>query len=153
MAFITKAEMKTVIRENHLDSIVDDDDTIVLMAINAAISEVKSRLTPGNTKEWFDGRPRYDADAIFNATGTARHPLILEITKVVALWWLIIRANAGVHYEEARQRYDRGMAFIKELATGEANDATLPRETTDPVEDDPDLMPFRMGSRTKFHHE
>ena len=153
MAFITKEEMKSVIRENHLNTIVDDDPTIVEMAINAGISEVKSRLTPGTTKEWFDGRPRYDVEAIFTATGTNRHPLILEITKVVALWWVIIQSNAGVYYEEVRQRYDRGMDFIKDLATGEANDATLPREATDPVEEDPDLMPFRMGSRPKFHHE
>lgn len=153
MAFITKDEMKSVIRKNHLDSIIDDDDTIVLMAINAAISEVKSRLTPGTTREWFDGRPRYDVEAIFGADGEGRHPLILEITKIVAVWWLIIRANAGVYYEEARQRYDRAMNFLKELSTGEANDTTLPRETTDPVEADPNLLPFRIGSRPKFHHE
>lgn len=153
MAFITKDEMKTVIRENHLDTIVDDDPTIALAAITAGISDVKSRLTPGTTKEWFDGRPRYDVEAIFSATDAARHPLILEITKVAALWWLIIRANSGVYYEEIRQRYDRGIDLIKDLATGEANDATLPREATDPVEDNPDLMPFRMGSRPKFHHE
>src|SRR5690606_2057164 len=137
MAFIAKEEMRTVIRENHMDSIVDDDDSIVEMAIAAGVSEVKARLTPGATKEWLDGRPRYDAEAIFSATGSSRNTLILEISKVCALWWLIIRANAGVYYEEVRQRYDRGIDFIKDLASGEANDATLPRETTDPG-DDPD---------------
>ena len=153
MAFITVDEMKTVIRENHLDRIVDDDDTIALAAINAGISEVKSRLTPGSTKEWFDGRPHYDVEAIFSAEGTDRHPLILEICKVCGLWYLIVRSNAGVYYEEVRQRYDRGIDFIKDLASGEANDATLPRLQPDPEEEDPNALPFRMGSRRKFHHE
>lgn len=156
MAFLSKSELKSVIRENKVTHISDNDDTIVEMAINAGITEVTSRITPNNKKAWLDGRLKYDVKAIFEAEGNDRNPLILEITKVVSLWWLIMRSNAGVHYEVIRDRYAAAVEYLRDLATGEANDATLPlvEEPTDehgnPIGAN---KPFSVGSRRKFHHE
>ncbi|WP_313411051.1 hypothetical protein [Sphingobacterium multivorum] len=156
MAFLTKEELKTAIRTEKLSRISDEDDMIIAKYINAAITEVKSRLTPNNKKAWLDGRLRYDVDAIFNATGEDRHELLLDITKVVALWRLIIRNNAGVDYAVIESRYQFSIEYLKDLATGEANDSTLPtiKESTNP---DGTLagttLPFRSGSRKKFNHE
>ena len=154
MAFLTQQEMKSVIRDNKVTHISDNDATLVLTSINTAITEAKSRLTANHKKAWMDGRLRYDVDAIFSATGADRNPLILEITKVIALWWLIMRCNAGVHYEVVRDRYAAAVEYLRDLATGEANDGTLPLlpDDTSPSADGGN-KPFRMGSRKKFNHE
>lgn len=156
MAFLTKEELKTVIRSEKVSRIADNDDLIIQQAINTAITEVKSRLTPNHKKAWMDGRLRYDVDAIFKQTGQNRNDLILDITKVVALWWLILRNNAGVDYEIIAARYQFGVDYLKDLATGEANDGTLP-VLEEPVDEEGNPLsatkPFRMGSRRKFNHE
>lgn len=156
MPFLTKEELKTVIRAEKVTRIADNDDLIIQQAINTAITEVKSRLTPNNKKAWRDGRLRYNVDAIFNQTGDDRNDLILDITKVVALWWLIMRNNAGVDYEIIAARYQFGIDYLKDLATGEANDGTLP-QLEDPVDEDgnpiSNAKPFSTGSRKKFRHD
>jgi len=156
MPFLTKSELRSVLRENKIAQISDSDDTIVEMAISAGMTEVRSRIAPNNKKSWQDGRLKYDIATIFAATGEERNPLILEITKVVSMWWLICRNNAGVHYEVIRDRYSAAVDYLKDLATGEANDPTLPI-IQDPVDEDGNptslAKPFRMGSRLKFNHE
>lgn len=152
MAFIIKDELRSIIKENHIDKIVGFDDTIIEMGIAAAISEVRNTLTPGNKKGWRDGRPHYDVAAIFSATGDERNPLLLEITKVVAVWWIIGICNAGVIYEKIESRYDRATESLKDLASGESNDSTLPIINNGETEDE-STKPFRSGSRPKFHHE
>src|SRR5690606_24874108 len=125
-------------------------------AINTAITEVKSRLTPNNTKVWNDGRLHSDVKAIFVAESDERNPLRLVITKVLALWWLIMRNNAGVEYEVIRDRYAAAIEYLKDLASGEANDMTLPL-IEQPRDEDGNAIseakPFVMGSRKKFNHE
>jgi hypothetical protein len=156
MPFLTKEELKTAIRTEKLNRIADEDDMIIGKYINAAITEVKSRLTPNHKKAWMDGRLRYDVEAIFNATGDDRHELLLDITKVVALWRLIIRNNAGVDYAVIESRYHFSIDYLKDLATGEANDNTLPL-LTEPVDEEGNPIstakPFSTGSRRKFNHD
>lgn len=156
MAFLSKQELKSAIRLEKLARISDEDDLIIQQAINTAITEVQSRLTPNNKRAWGDGRLKYDVKAIFEAEGNDRNTLLVDITKVVALWWLILRNNAGVDYEVIRDRYSAAIEYLKDLASGEANDATLP-VLVDPVDEDgnpiSEVKPFRMGSRRKFNHE
>ena len=155
MAFLTKDELKSVIRQHKVTHISDSDDSIVEIAISAAVTEVSSRIAPNNKKTWNDGRLKYDIDAIFGAEGEDRNPLILELTKVIALWWLILRCNAGVHYEVIRDRYEAAIEYLKDLASGEANDPTLPQiePPTDEQGNPITSNPFVMGSRKKFNHE
>lgn len=156
MSFLTKEELKSAIRLEKLARISDADDLIIQQAINTAITEVQSRLSPNNKRAWGDGRLKYDVKAIFQAEGNDRNALLVDITKVVALWWLIMRNNAGVDYEVIRDRYSSAIEYLKDLASGEANDATLPT-IEDPVDEEgnpiSDRKPFRMGSRKKFNHE
>lgn len=156
MAFLTRQELITVARAEKVTRIADNDDLIIQQAINTAITEVKSRLTPNNKKAWMDGRFRYDVNKIFSQTGDDRNDLILDITKVVALWWLILRNNPGVDYEVVAARYQFGIDYLKDLATGEANDGTLPL-LQEPVDENGDPIstakPFSTGSRKKFAHD
>jgi hypothetical protein len=151
MAFLTTQELKTVAKAEHVQVIAGMDELIIQECVNSGISEVMSRLTPSTKKQSLDGRKRYDVQVIFAKQGVERHALILAYTKVVALWHLIIRGNAGIHYDVIESRYDRAIEYLKDLASGDATDLTLPvlpdleEETTTPL--------FRMGSRRKFNHE
>lgn len=156
MSFLTKTELKSLIREHKVTHISDNDDTVVEIAIATAITEVASRISPNNKRNWQDGRLKYDVKAIFEEEGEDRNPLILEITKVVALWWLIMRSNAGIHYDVVRDRYEAAVEYLQDLASGDANDPTLP-QLEEPTDEDgnpiSDRKPWRIGSRPKFHHE
>ncbi|MEO7212648.1 hypothetical protein [Mucilaginibacter sp.] len=150
MAFLIKEEFKTVIRDYQLDAITDGDDSIVDTAIEIAIEEVSSYFNASDKKVWEDGRPHYDVPAIFAAIGAQRNALMLANTKIVAIWYLLDLCNTGLEYDEAKDRYDRATAYLKALAKGDVNSATLPRLAGPPPEDE---LPYRFGSRNKFTHE
>ncbi|MFD2874048.1 hypothetical protein ACFS5N_16315 [Mucilaginibacter ximonensis] len=150
MAFLTKEDLRSAIREYQLDAITDNDDTIVQMAIDAAIEQAKSMLTPNDMKIWDDGRPHYDVDAIFTQENADRNALMLANTKTVALWHLIQLCNTGLNYDDAKDRYDRAIKYLKDLGAGIVNSGTLPKITADPP---PDQQPFYSGSRAKFSHD
>lgn len=156
MAYLIGEELDSLIREFKIRHISDNNPENVAFAISTAISEVRSRLTSKKDRSLQDGRMKYDTGAIFSAEGNDRHPLILNLTKVVAIWWLIPRNNAGIDYEVIRDRYAAAVEFLKDLASGEANDPTLP-VLEDPLDDDGNpistVKPFRMGSRKRFNHE
>jgi hypothetical protein len=155
--FLTKIELRSTIYSYQLTQITQDDDSIIDMGIEAAITEVKSYLQSNDKKHWQDGRPRYDADAIFAATGSSRNALLLELTKTVAQWWIIRLCNADILHEQAKDRYDRAIAYLKKLASGENSIASLPllpaATHTDADGNTIPTLPFRAGGRKKFNHD
>lgn len=156
MSFLSKEELRTVIKTEKVTQISGADDQTVTNAINTAITEVAARLTPNNKKAFLDGRVRIDTRALFAQTGDQRNELILSITKIVALWWLIVRSNAGVDYETIRDRYLAATDYLRDLKDGEATDFTLPT-LQDPVDDEGNpiskIKPFAAGSKKKFNHD
>lgn len=154
--FLSIPELKDVIYEYQVEQITEGDDTIVENAISAAIDEVRSYLTGNHKKEWEDGRIRYDVDAIFNATGISRNALILAHTKTIAKWWIILLCNPDIIYEQAKERYDRSVAYLKMIAKGDVTLSSLPVLAPPAPDDEED--PFNggvaiWGSRNKFNHE
>ena len=137
MSFITVSEMQTVIYEHVMDEITENDDATVLQCIEAAVSEMKSYLSS-----------RYDTEAIFSATGNDRDPLILENTKVIAVWWLICKNNSEMIYEHWRERYDRVIEFMSKVSEGSITPA-LPIATD---EQGNPIIKSRFGSNPKFQH-
>ncbi|MDB0602627.1 DUF1320 family protein [Tenacibaculum maritimum] len=149
--FLRKEELGNVIYGYQLDQITEQDDSIVLDAINSATEEMKSYLTGNNKKEWLDGRIQYDVDAIFSAKGEERNPLILTHTKTLTKWYVVELANADVIYEQAKERYDRAKAWLTKLSKGEINLSTLP--VKEAIKGGLNTEPFYYGSRNKFKHE
>ncbi len=138
MSFITVSEMQTVIYEHVMDEITENDDATVLQCIEAAVSEMKSYLSS-----------RYDTEAIFSATGNDRDPLILENTKVIAVWWLICKNNSEMIYEHWRERYDRVIKFMEKVANGTvAPDLPLRTDGNGNT-----VLKSRFGSNPKFNHD
>lgn len=150
--FLIKEELQTSIYQFQLDQITEGDDTIIEMAIASAIEEVRSYLDINNQRKNSDGRLLYDVAAIFSAEGSERNPLILAHTKTIAIWHVIQLCNADVIYESVKERYDRAVSWLRDLASGKVNVSTLPQ--LDPEGENPAAnLPFRMGSRTKFNYE
>jgi hypothetical protein len=112
MAFLTPEELKTVAYSYKIEEITETDEEIVLAAIATGEEEVRGYLSANNRKEFADGRPLYDVAAIFNATGTDRNALILQYTKIVALWHLLILCNVDMIYEPIKERYELAVGFL-----------------------------------------
>jgi phage gp36-like protein len=160
--FIEIAELKSALYAYQLNEIVEitEDDTtnedIVVMAIDAAVEEMKSYLKPNNQSRWIDGRRRFDIAAIFGATGAARNPLILELCKSIAVWYVCRLSNVDIIEEKVKERYDRAITWLEKV-TGVGKYADGPALNPDlpvlPLGDTPEDVPFRFGSREKFNHE
>lgn len=147
--FITIAELNTAVYEYQLQQIIEQNQDIALTAIATAEQEVRSYLTPNSRKEWQDGRPRYDVEAIFSKQGSERNPLIMQHLKTVAVWYVCQLSNVDLIYEHIKERYDRATDHLKRIAKGEVTlSLTLLEESTNT-----ELQPFRFGSRPKFNHE
>lgn len=158
VVFIGIAEMKSALETYQLFQIVDDDSDIITMSISAAIMEVKSYLNPGDQVGFRDGRKRYDVKAIFTATETNRNPLILELTKSIAVYYITRRANVDVMQEEIRKRYDRAIDWLEKVSATGKYDGKVPLNADLPILPPLDAeadqsFPFRSGSREKFTHE
>ncbi len=152
MPFLSKAELKTVAYTYQVDQITEADDDIVLQAIETGTKEVAGYLRRNNKKEYNDGRIVYDVTAVFAATGNNRHALILQYTKIVSLWHLIVLCNVDMIYEHVKERYDRAIDYLKKVNKGDVT-LDLPVLATPVPGDDNSGQPFRYGSRKKFNHE
>ena len=143
MPFLTQDELKTVAYGYQINEITEADDDIVAQAIETGIAEVKAYLSVD--------KQQYDITAVFNATGGDRNALILQYTKIVSLWHLLILCNVDIIYEHIKERYDRAIDFLKMINKGTATiDLPLKDADGDGVADG---KAFRFGSRPKFNHD
>lgn len=154
MAFVTPEELISVAYEYQLNEIAENNNERLETAIATAIKEVSGYLRPNNKKEFQDGRLVYDVTQIFNKTGDSRDALILQYTKIAALWHLTILCNVDMIYEHVKSRYEFVVDYLKKVNKG---DVSLDLPLFQPVDSDgdgnPDRLPFRNGSRKKFNHE
>lgn len=149
--FLQKEDLPSVMYGYQLAQITEGNDDIIAIALAAAEEEIRSYLTGNNRIEWYDGRLKYDVDTILSTTGTDRNALILKHGVTIAKWWIVELCNADVIYEQTKERYDRAIDWLKQLASGDVNLSSLP--TIDPETVSEDKQPFSFGSRPKFNHE
>ena len=136
--FITPSELDTAIYSHVMSDISGSDASIVEAAIDAAVDEVKSYLAS-----------RYDTDTIFSQTGTSRSALIVEHCKTIAVWNLIRLSNSELLYQQWRERYDRVVDYLKQVADGSIT-PQLPIITDS---DGNAILRSRFGSNAKFQHD
>jgi phage gp36-like protein len=120
MSFLTQVELKTHLYEENIDVITREDDTLVVAAIDTAVQEAKGYLGA------------FDKTAIFAAAGTERNALLLTFVKDIAAWHLINLCNAGSDLKLRQDRYERAVAWLKDVQKGNIS-PDLPAATTDPV--------------------
>jgi phage gp36-like protein len=122
--YITIDELKTALYAYQAQEIANDDSDILLMNIAAAEGEVRSYLAG-----------RYDVTAIFAAQGDDRNPLLLELTKNIAVWYIVRLSNVDLIYKHAKERYDAAVDWLNRVADGKLNPDLPPAITTDGVPD------------------
>lgn len=151
--FLTVEDLDQVIYGYQINQITEGRDDLVLQALAASEEETRSYIEPNtNRRESLDGRLLYDAEAIFTATGTDRNALILQHCVTIAKWHLVQLCNADIIYEQARERYDRAITWLRSLKNGDTTMKTLPMLTPS-TEGEFIPKPFSYGSRKKFRHE
>lgn len=158
--FLTTEEMKDVLYGYQADEVAEGDEQIIDNGILAGVSEVKAYFTASNQKQWNDGRPKYDVNKIFGATGSDRDPFVLRMCKTVAAWNICELSNVDIIYDHVKERYENVIKTLEKIA-GMGDYKNSPTLTPDlpTIEPDPDdessknQRPFRYGSRPKFRHE
>jgi phage gp36-like protein len=135
--FIEIEELKSVMYNYQLTQIVENDTDIVVMAISAAMEEIRSYLSV-----------RFDCDAIFAATGTDRNALIVEMMKNIAAWHVVRLSNVDIIYEKLKDRYDRAINWLDRVASG----LLVPSLPIKQDENGGTQTRFRSGSNPKFNH-
>lgn len=136
--FITTDELKTHLYQENIRLIQGDDDTILLSAIEGAVEEVSGYLA------------RYDCKAIFSAQGEDRHALLLIFTKDIAVWHFITLCNAGADLDFRRFRYERAIAWLRQVQKGEVSpDLPILDEDGDGHIDSPEYL---YGSNPKRYN-
>ncbi|MDR1023598.1 MAG: DUF1320 domain-containing protein [Prevotellaceae bacterium] len=122
--YISIDELKTALYAYQAQEIANDDSDILLMNIAAAEGEVRSYLAG-----------RYDVNAIFAAQGAERNPLLLELTKNIAVWYIVRLSNVDLIYKHAKERYDAAVDWLNRVADGKLNPDLPPAAAADGVPD------------------
>lgn len=136
MAYLHPCELETHLRQENLQLIAREDETLVLTAIDTAIAEARGYLAA------------FDRERIFALEGNARHALLLSLVKDIALWHFIKVCNGGVDLDYRRALYERAIEWLEGVQRGRI-DPDLPRLDADhDGKPDPNDT-YRFGSNPK----
>ena len=105
--YITIDELKSALYAYQAQEITGADNDILLINIAAAEAEVRSYLAGA-----------YDVNAIFSAEGADRNPLLMELTKNIAVWYIVRLSNVDLIYKHAKERYDAAIEWLNRVADG-----------------------------------
>lgn len=139
MPFLIFEDYKTLIKDDVLQAVMDNDKTIVLEVEQMAQAEMESYLNQ-----------RYDVAHIFNKTGTARQPLILMYMIDIVLYHIHARINPKFIPDIRKDRYDIAISWLNKVARGDIN-PDLPKieNSESPLAG----LGQRWGSNSKFNHQ
>jgi phage gp36-like protein len=133
--FLQTEELKSALYHYQAAEIAENDSDMLLWNIDAAVSEVKSYL-----------RTRYDTDRIFTAEGSDRNALVLELTKNIAVWYIIRLSSVDIIYQQAEKRYTSAIDWLTKAAAGD-----IAPDLPAAVDEKGDVATkFRFGSLEKF---
>lgn len=105
--FITDDDYRVVIGENALKTISQVSENNRRQAEEEAIEEIASYL-----------RPKYDTEAIFEATGDERNSYIVMIACDIALYHLSASLPQKMGTEVRKERYDRAIKWLEGVQAG-----------------------------------
>ncbi len=129
--YISLEELKTHLRDETLQAISGEDETLLTMAVTGAESEAKGYLH------------KFDIAALWGKTAEQRDPLLCIWIKDIAVWHYINIANPGVDFAVRERRYMAAINWLKGVQKGDIvpPDYPLP-ETADTSE-------FSIGSNPR----
>lgn len=105
--FIEVTDFSSIVDTKSLDVIMQSEETNLDKAITQAIEEASGYL-----------RSRYDVEATFAATGTARNSKLVLIIADIALYNLIAWLPAKLASEIRTLRYEYAINWLKDVQKG-----------------------------------
>lgn len=133
--FITPQDYDASIHREILDALTRNDNAIIEICEDRAISEMRGYLSA-----------RYDADAIFKTEGAARNELVLMMAVDIAVYHLFSIHNPQKMSQIRKDRYDRAMEWLKQVATFKITIDSAPKL---PEEEQKKNSPWLMSSNPK----
>lgn len=103
--FILPQDYDANIHSDILDALIRKDQTIVEICEDRAIAEMRGYMSG-----------RYDCEAIFNAEGDARHPLVLMMAIDIAVYHLFCIHNPQKISQIRQDRYDRAVEWLNQVS-------------------------------------
>ena len=125
--FINTTDYDATIHREILDSLLRKDSAaydpqIIEICEDRAISEMRSYLNKA-----------YDCDAIFSATGTDRHALILMFAIDITVYHIFCQHNPYKLAKIRQDRYDRAIEWLKGVMNGDITIDGAPKLPDDEV--------------------
>ena len=121
--FITPEDYDASIHREILDALTRNDDTLVEICEDRAVSEMRGYLSA-----------RYDTDTLFSAEGSARHPLVLMMALDITV------------SQVREDRYERAVEWLRQVAKCQINiDGAPPLPDTESRQG----LPWKMRSNPK----
>lgn len=120
--FVEVNEMESKIYKYQLDQITQENEALIIVAIEAAIEETSSYLSE-----------RYDTKKIFEAQGKDRNAHLLNVVKTLALWQIIQLSSVDILYNRVQEEYDRSINWLNRVSLGRVSPhlPTLDAEQTE----------------------
>ncbi|MEG1763158.1 MAG: phage protein Gp36 family protein, partial [Bacteroidales bacterium] len=117
--FLKKEDLYAKIRKNELEQITGNDDTLVLHAMQAAVSEMEPYL-----------KERYNTKDIFTKQDRERNPLLVSFAVDIAIFEIISIALPGQDLQDRRERYKRAIDYLKQVRDEKLNLELPKKENT-----------------------
>jgi phage gp36-like protein len=119
MVWITENDLHTQIKPEHLVQLLGGDPTLLTKAEEAALEEAGSYLSS-----------RYDVEAIWATTATARNAKLLQVVVDMVLYHLHSRLSSNQTPETRLMRYEAALDWLDKCEKGKRN-PKLPAKATD----------------------
>lgn len=113
---LVQEDFKTLVRENNLNQIIDNETATLTIVIGETIAHVRSYL--------FE---RYDTPTIFAKTGEERDPYLLKLCKHIAIYELYKRLPKYIPDNQRELDYKEAITALEKIAAGEVG-LDLPRK-------------------------
>lgn len=134
MSYITPTEITTHIGASQIEVISDGDDTALEFAIDAAVKEAKGYLQA------------FDIATELAKTGADRNSLLMLFIKDLAVWHFVNICNVNTSMELRENRYNRAVAWLKEVQKGNVIPDLPEKVNTDGESDN---LPYKVTSNPK----
>jgi phage gp36-like protein len=117
--FLLKDDFKTLIRENNLNQIIDNETATFDTVVGETVAQVRSYLFQ-----------RYDTNEIFNKIGTERDAYLLKLCKHIAIYELYKRLPKYIPDSQRELDYKEAITALEKIASAEIG-LDLPRKVVE----------------------
>jgi phage gp36-like protein len=105
--FIEKSDFDASVHAEILDAITRSDEGVLVICVDRAIAEMTGYISG-----------RYDANAIFAATGNARLQIVVMMCLDIAVYHIYCIGNPAKLSEIRKERYERAVSWLKGVQKG-----------------------------------